>query len=288
MADWRGSAGLSRTSVRDEKEKMRRLGRLLSVAIAMLLLPVSLIVFNGGDLTRPVESLKEITGVGSPTQPPPGEAGETTGPLPTKEPVPLPPDHRPPGEARFSDEAGLSTEEVISIAREACAQTLEVGNCDDYPVEVQKLSGEAGRAVSEASWSTRNEVYSSQIRPVKVILDPWLKDQDPQYVKHVATHEWNHVEQYLLAQTPERYDEMQERANDYFDAIANTPLRGTTGGIELLTDCMTVVGDGVEMGPGREGPTSYVLGLTSAQSTEEACGDGWRDLLVVSEPLEVR
>lgn len=259
---------------------MRRLGNIILSVMGLLLLPLSLILLNGGDITRPVESLKEITGVGVDTLTPDADT-ETTGPLPTKEPVPLPSDHRPPGDDRPDGTAGLSTQEVIAIAKEACTQTLGVGNCDDYPVVVQKLSGEAGRAVSEASWNTRNEVYSSQIKPVKVILDPWLKEQDPQYVKHVAAHEWNHVEQYLLAETPERYDAMQERANDYFDGIAKTPLKNTTGGIELLTDCMTVLGDGVGMGPGREGPTSYVMGLTTAKTTKEACGDGWKKLLTV-------
>ncbi len=171
------------------------------------------------------------------------------------------------------------SEDIITIALQTCAETLAVGNCHDYPVTVEDLDGNvAAQTVGEVTRTVGRDSYSSAVRAKKVVLDPSLRDEHPQYVKHVAAHEWNHVEQYLVTGTAEKYEALQANANRYFADIASAPLQGADG-LELLTDCMTALGDGVEMGPLRPGLTAYVETLTDARSMDEACGTGWQALL---------
>lgn len=267
-------------------ERHHQMGRTLRNLIGLLILPatliLSLILLNGEDPTRPVESLRDITSSDPPTSSAPTDAPTSdSAPSPaTKSPATVPPIIPSPGEVKKPGDGNLSSEEIIAVAQKVCPEVLgSAKECKKYPVSVQKLNGEAGRAVSEARWNTRNDVYSSEIVPVKIILDAWMKEQNPEYVRHVAAHEWNHVKQYLVAKTPERYAEMQDAANDYFAPRAKVSLEGTTGGMELLTDCMTVQGDGIGMGKDRKGVTAYVRGMTDAKTMEEVCGDDWESLI---------
>lgn len=177
-------------------------------------------------------------------------------------------------EPRVADEA-----ELVKVARDVCPQFVSAATCKQVPVVVEGLSGnEAGEARSTSTWRTEGGVTRSSVVPTKVVLDPKLVGEDVTYVRYIAAHEWSHVKQVVLSQTPERYDRLTRDAATFFQPRATTPLEGTTGGLELLTDCMAIDG-GFEQGTRRGRVTAYGRMFTGAATMDQACVAGWKKLL---------
>jgi hypothetical protein len=256
-------------------EKVRRTSSLLwsvIVSVAMTILLTFMVnpglrqqvvdrLGHGSADSTPRPTAKGTQTIGLP--PPPGTVEPTSSATGT-------PDHK----------GALTQAELIQIAKNACKRALDVGSCD-VEVRVAPLGGPAGLTdiEGEERWDASTGNRTSTLKATRITLDPLLLDTNATYAEHVATHEWNHVEEANTAGSSAAYRAIQERANAYFQPRAKVDLSGTSTGMELLTDCMTVFQDDALAGPGREGVTVYVRQYLTSKTMDAACGTGWQALL---------
>lgn len=175
--------------------------------------------------------------------------------------------------------SGLSADQVRQIAYDACPQALDEGTCLDYQVQVKPLNGPLG--LVEVTWDRPKEGTDTNQVPLKtsgVMLDEGLLKRDPQYVANVAAHEWNHIEQALIAGSLAGRERMKIRARDYYGAKVPGGLPRDDLGLEILADCMATVGDNVPAGKQPGSLPFYLKTYLGTMSARDACGD-WEMVL---------
>lgn len=176
-----------------------------------------------------------------------------------------------------------SDAELIELSREACREVVPNSYCINLPVTVADLPEDVVgvASASQLRFGSSPDDMIETITSESVSLSPILREAPEQYVRHVAAHEWNHIRQYILADTPTEYSELEAKANEYFAPRARRPLVKEEG-LELLTDCQTVLGNKQLMGAGVYEVTPYVAEYLTATTMREACGDGWDRVLTAS------
>lgn len=196
-------------------------------------------------------------------------------PAQTWEDTPRPPAYYP----KANDTSGLSEEDIRQIAYDVCPRALGLGNCLDYSVEIVDLNGAFGAV--EVSWERPQEGASAAdvaLTTSGVRLDRSLASKPAQYVANVAAHEWNHIEQALTVKTLEGRNALKKRAYDHYSAKAPGGLPREDLGVEILTDCMTVMGDNVPAGISDSIAPHYVKTYMGSMGTAEACNN-WQSVL---------
>lgn len=175
-----------------------------------------------------------------------------------------------------------SRKALLALVEAVCPDALDAGSCDDYVVKV----GDTGEAEGETMVRFEPKVidghWTVRTRATTVTVHPRLVHATRDYAAYVAAHEWNHVEQAVLARTQDRYRAMERKAAAYFQPRARkgVSLKGTTGGEELLTDCMAWFGDDVQPGYEEDYPVSgYAAMYLEVGTMREACGKEWKALL---------
>lgn len=175
-----------------------------------------------------------------------------------------------------------SRKALLALVEAVCPAALDAGSCSDYVVKV----GDTGEAEGETTIRFEPKVidghWTVRTRATTVTVHPRLVHATRDYALYVATHEWNHVEQAVLARTQDRYRAMERKAAAYFQPRARkgVSLKGTTGGEELLTDCMAWFGDDMQPGYEEDYPVSgYAAMYLEVGTMREACGKEWKALL---------
>lgn len=173
----------------------------------------------------------------------------------------------------YISDGSLRLDEIRQIGYDMCPIALSIGDCSDYTVEVADLDGPVGRTqVHVAEGSAASE--GPEVTVTGIQLDASLAQKSPQYVAFVASHEWNHVEQVLRAPTAATRAQMSQRADELFGGRSGAVPSGD--GREVLTDCMTALGDGVDTGTG--GVPYYIQSRMQESDVEVAC-QGWQGAL---------
>lgn len=163
-------------------------------------------------------------------------------------------------------------DQVRQIAYDVCPQALDAGSCLDYTVTVAPLDEAMGEV--EVAWErSTSDQGASALTAAGITVDEDLVGESPQYVAYVAAHEWNHVEQVNVASTVAGREAMRSEAFGYYDARLPAGLPDERLGMEVLADCMTVLGDGVVAGEGRGG--HYLQMYAGGEAAADACGQWW-------------
>lgn len=268
--------------VGESMERLKRVTPAVFAALVCVFVAVLAYVMTTWSLDRP--------------EPGPSRTTITVGPEPTRSPkaTKTPTPKKPPtSDPSPSDRPTIQVDpkakpskaaqrRVLNLAASVCAEALDRGRCSDYLVRIGNTGSAEGIADIRSRFVASGGKVTSKVWVREVVLSPRLAGQAEDYIRFVAAHEFNHVEQVERARTVERYRQMQDRANDYFTprAKVGVKVQGTTAGIELLTDCMTWFGDGVRPGPEVLYPVSgYTRLYLSSTTMTKACGTGWKGLL---------
>ena len=165
-----------------------------------------------------------------------------------------------------------SDAELVALAHATCPAALDKGSCSDYSVVLVKDLPDAGQV--PINWQASSEAAGMATPNIsEVRLNPALAGQGGVASQWVIAHEWNHVEQALLAETQRGRDAMKQRAFDLFQP-RTTPEFQPDDALELLADCMTA-GDGAPEPPDRG---YYLARLAPGEPTEKTCR-GWEEAL---------